>query len=88
MGAPLRTSGSWPLSPSMWEKGEAGTYPSHTEELPRHPDRHALVGACASHFSASVRLVSGMYPPLLLLSILSGLQALLIYHRLFREAAP
>lgn len=84
MGAPRRTSGSWPLSPSMWEKGEAGIYPSHTEELPRH----ALVGACASHFSASVRLVSGMYPPLLLLSILSGLQALLIYHRLFREAAP
>lgn len=59
MGAPLSTSASLPLSPSMGGKGGAGIYPTlrgHTEGLPRHPDKHALVRACASHFSALVRL--------------------------------
>lgn len=90
MGAPLRTSGSLPPSPSMWEKGGAGIYPTrrgHTEGFPRHPDKHALVRACASHFSALVRL--GCVPsPFLALRVLPGLQALLTDHRLFREAAP
>lgn len=43
MGAPLRTSGSLPLSPSMWEKGGAGTYPSLPQGLLRHPDRRTCV---------------------------------------------